>query len=36
MVTKGESYFGFENFETLFIKTHFAVDKALGGRPLQE
>jgi hypothetical protein len=25
MVTKGESYFEFENFETLFIKTHFVV-----------
>jgi hypothetical protein len=33
MVTKGESYFEFENFETLFIKTHFVVGKALGGGP---
>jgi hypothetical protein len=33
MVSKGESYFEFENFETLFIKTHFVVGKALRGGP---
>jgi hypothetical protein len=25
--------FEFENFETLFIKTHFVIGKALGGGP---